>query len=112
MISTPSMKDTEPLYAQYGFSQNQWYSIARLNDRVEAAGVILNSFGKLRHDDARAGCEIVYCRAKKVIVLGVSSNGKATVAFHRTLDSAIPERVCAGDLTNWNALASQMLYYQ
>jgi hypothetical protein len=114
MTHLSPMKTPElPLYAQYGLDSKQWTALALLTNRVGAAGIEVTGIAKLMPNDPKAGCELIYSRGKQAIVLGVSSqDGRVILAFHRTLDSAIPERVCQGELANWSALASTMLYYR
>jgi hypothetical protein len=112
MIKVPPMKETEPLYVKYGLSSDQWTAVAFLTDRVEKAGVKVVDIWCLRAGDPKAGAELLYGRGNLAIVLGVASKtGKASLAFYRGLDTAIPERVVQGDLANWNSLASQMVFF-
>jgi hypothetical protein len=113
MIERPPMKETEPLYVKYGLSNDQWSAVAYLTDRVEKAGVKVVDIWCLRSGDPKAGAELLYGRGDLAIVLGIASKtGKASLAFYRGLDTAYPERVVQGDLSAWDSLASQMLYFR
>ena len=100
-------------YEKWGYSLKQWEALALLTAKLERSGIDVTGINNLYDNDPTAGAELIYSRGKQALLLSASSRtGKVVVAFHRTLDSAIPERVCGGDLSNWNSIASQMLYYR
>jgi hypothetical protein len=112
MIKVLPMKYATP-FERWGFDQRQWEALALVTSKLERSGIEVIGINSLDDNDPTAGAELLYSQGKRVILLSASSrSGKVTVAFHRTLDAAIPERVCGGDLSNWNSIASQMLYYR